>query len=245
MITWVDQLQAWTSLGSTLIALGVAGFVVLQLKQAASALRAQNVSRDIASVLAIWERLDVHWVRFRTADREEKRRFEFGQLISYYEMACSLFRDEVFSTRASRTLHEHLSEILPNMQRDVSFKTLFEALVTDENTFENIRWFCREHPCRELNREAQLCGANDAGPAVRATEVRFDDDQMWVELEDGRTLGIPLVWFPRLLHGSPEDRAKVSISASGLHWEELNEDISIAGLIAGRGDVTRTGRRAA
>lgn len=74
----------------------------------------------------------------------------------------------------------------------------------------------------------------------RATAVRFDEYSFWVDLEDGRTLGIPLVWFPRLLHGSPELRAKVSISASGLHWDELDEDISIAGLIAGRSDQTRT-----
>lgn len=70
----------------------------------------------------------------------------------------------------------------------------------------------------------------------RATEVRFDDAQMWVELEDGRTLGIPLAWFPRLLHGTPDQRAQVTIGAMGLHWEELDEDISIAGLLAGRGD---------
>lgn len=81
--------------------------------------------------------------------------------------------------------------------------------------------------------------------SVRATEVRFDDAQMWVELEDGRTLGIPLVWYPRLLRGSPELRQKVSISASGLHWEELDEDISIAGLLAGRGDMTRARTKAA
>ncbi len=81
--------------------------------------------------------------------------------------------------------------------------------------------------------------------SVRATEVRFDDAQMWVELEDGRTLGIPLAWYPRLLHGSPAARAQVSISASGLHWEELDEDISIAGLIAGRGDMTKPRKQAA
>ena len=80
---------------------------------------------------------------------------------------------------------------------------------------------------------------------MRATSVRFDDAQMWVELEDGRTLGIPLTWYPRLLHGSVADRAKVSISPSGLHWEELDEDISIAGLLAGRGDMTRANKRAA
>lgn len=81
--------------------------------------------------------------------------------------------------------------------------------------------------------------------SVRATAVRFDDAQMWVDLEDGRTLGIPLVWFPRLLRGTPQQRQQVSISPSGLHWDDLDEDISIAGLIAGRGDVTRPRKHAA
>ena len=81
--------------------------------------------------------------------------------------------------------------------------------------------------------------------SVRATAVRFDDAQMWVELEDGRTLGIPLVWFPRLLRGTPEQRLRFSISPSGLHWDELDEDISIAGLIAGRGDLTQPSKHAA
>lgn len=62
---------------------------------------------------------------------------------------------------------------------------------------------------------------------------------MVVELSDGRVLGVPLAWFPRLLHGAPEQRAKVSISSRGLHWEELDEDISVAGLLEGHGDMTR------
>ncbi|WBX83456.1 DUF2442 domain-containing protein [Sphingosinicella microcystinivorans] len=76
----------------------------------------------------------------------------------------------------------------------------------------------------------------------RATAVRFDDDQMWVELDDGRTLGIPLAWFPRLFRGTPAERARVTISPSGLHWDDLDEDISIAGLLAGRGDRSLTPR---
>ncbi len=75
--------------------------------------------------------------------------------------------------------------------------------------------------------------------------VRFDDYNLWVDLEDGRTLGIPLAWFPRLLHGTPEQRAAVELSRAGLHWEELDEDISIAGLLAGRGDVTSARTKAA
>jgi hypothetical protein len=81
--------------------------------------------------------------------------------------------------------------------------------------------------------------------SARAIKVHFDDAQMWVELEDGRTLGIPLAWYPRLLHGTPELRNRVSISPSGLHWEELDEDISIAGLIAGKADHTLTRKKAA
>jgi hypothetical protein len=68
--------------------------------------------------------------------------------------------------------------------------------------------------------------------------VRFDDDSMWVELDDGRTLGVPLAWFPRLLHGSPAEREQVTLSSSGLHWDALDEDVSISGILAGRGDMT-------
>ena len=75
--------------------------------------------------------------------------------------------------------------------------------------------------------------------SARATAVRFDDAQMWVDLEDGRTIGVPLVWFPRLLRGAPEQRADYFISPSGLHWESLDEDISVEGLLAGRADQAR------
>jgi hypothetical protein len=76
------------------------------------------------------------------------------------------------------------------------------------------------------------------GPSVKATCVRFDDDSMWVELSDGRTLGVPLAWSPRLLRATPEQRANCRVSSRGLHWAELDEDVSVAGLLAGRGDAT-------
>ena len=66
--------------------------------------------------------------------------------------------------------------------------------------------------------------------------VRFDEDSFWIDLSDGRVLGVPLAWFPRLLHATPEQREDVRISPRGLHWEVLDEDISIAGLLAGFGD---------
>lgn len=78
--------------------------------------------------------------------------------------------------------------------------------------------------------------------SVRPTSVRFDEDSFWVELSDGRTLGVPLAWFPKLLSATPAERERVSISTRGLHWEYLDEDISIAGLLAGHGDLTRAGK---
>ena len=78
-----------------------------------------------------------------------------------------------------------------------------------------------------------------------ATSVRFDEHTMWVELSDGRTLGVPLAWFPRLLRATSSERDQVELSRVGLHWEAIDEDISIAGLLAGRGDVTRSAGHAA
>ena len=75
--------------------------------------------------------------------------------------------------------------------------------------------------------------------------VRFDADSFWVDLDDGRTLGVPLAWFPRLLHATPEQRAAGSLSRAGLHWDEIDEDSSVAGLLAGTGDQTRTAKAAA
>lgn len=74
--------------------------------------------------------------------------------------------------------------------------------------------------------------------SISATEVHFDEYTMWVALTDGRTIGVPLAWFPRLLNASPDARGKVEISPFGLHWDELDEDVSIEGLLAGRGDQT-------
>lgn len=72
--------------------------------------------------------------------------------------------------------------------------------------------------------------------SVSPMRVRFDEDSMWVDLSDGRTIEVPLAWFPRLLRGTAEQREQVRMSSHGLHWEALDEDISIAGLLEGFGD---------
>ena len=76
--------------------------------------------------------------------------------------------------------------------------------------------------------------------SVKATRVHFDQDSMWVDLSDGRIVGVPLAWFPCLLHATAEQREQLRISSRGLHWEALDEDISLAGLLAGEGDLTQT-----
>lgn len=73
-----------------------------------------------------------------------------------------------------------------------------------------------------------------------ALKVTFDADTMWVSLVDGRTIGIPLAYFPRLLDAEPAQRPKYLISGggTGIHWEELDEDISVEHLLMGYGDRT-------
>lgn len=81
--------------------------------------------------------------------------------------------------------------------------------------------------------------------SISPTDVRFDDANLWVELEDGRTLGVPLAWFPRLLNATEAQRLSFELSPLGVHWDEIDEDISVSGLLAGRGDQTRKQSNAA
>jgi len=76
---------------------------------------------------------------------------------------------------------------------------------------------------------------------AQATNLHFDSDTMWVDLADGRTLGVPLAYFPRLLRATPKQRDEYVISGggTGLHWDELDEDISVPALLMGIGDRTR------
>jgi len=75
-----------------------------------------------------------------------------------------------------------------------------------------------------------------------ATRVWFDPDSLWVELADGRKLAVPLAYFPRLLGATPQQREHFDLSGggTGIHWEELDEDISVEGLLLGIGDRTRS-----
>jgi hypothetical protein len=71
---------------------------------------------------------------------------------------------------------------------------------------------------------------------VRALEVTVTDDALVVDLADGRSVSVPLVWYPRLFHGTKKERAKWRIIGigEGIHWPDLDEDVSVEGLLAGK-----------
>ena len=77
--------------------------------------------------------------------------------------------------------------------------------------------------------------AVELGVAV-AIQVHVTDDTVSVELSDGRTIGAPLAWYPRLSHGTPNERKSWRLigGGRGIHWPALDEDISVANLLAGQ-----------
>jgi hypothetical protein len=67
-----------------------------------------------------------------------------------------------------------------------------------------------------------------------ATTLRFDEDMMYVTLQDGRLIGVPIIWFPLLHEASPKARQNYESGGGvSLHWPDIDEDISVAGLLAG------------
>ena len=69
----------------------------------------------------------------------------------------------------------------------------------------------------------------------RVAEVKFDDDRPIVDLMDGRTIAVPLAWYPRLLSATPEQRTDWEIAGAGygIHWPQIDEDLSVEGLLRG------------
>jgi hypothetical protein len=71
--------------------------------------------------------------------------------------------------------------------------------------------------------------------SARAGNVAVTDIELTVSLTDGRTISVPLAWFPRLVDGSPDQRARWELlgDGEGIHWPDLDEDLSVAGLLRG------------
>ena len=76
---------------------------------------------------------------------------------------------------------------------------------------------------------------SEISPGARVKNVEFTDDTLAVDLIDGRTIIVPLVWFPRLLEASVADRLNWRIAGGGygIHWPDLDEDLSTEGLLRG------------
>jgi Protein of unknown function (DUF2442) len=76
---------------------------------------------------------------------------------------------------------------------------------------------------------------NEPRPGEAVENVRLDYHNLIVDLADGRTISVPLAWYPRLLHATPEQRARWEICGGGfgIHWPELDEDLSTQGLLQG------------
>jgi hypothetical protein len=72
-------------------------------------------------------------------------------------------------------------------------------------------------------------------PGARVMNVSSTDDLLVVELEDGRTISVPLTWYPRLLHASQKDRDDWQVAGGGfgIHWPTIDEDLSVDGLLRG------------
>lgn len=143
MSEWTDKVQAVSSIASLFISLGSTALVVFTLKQTTGALKNQNQSNDTSTVLSIWEKIDDHWIRFRNASDNDKN-FEFGQLISYYEMVCHLFRSESFKTKSSDTLFRHLHDILSFISSNKDMKAMLDELKSHPDNCENILWLCSQ-----------------------------------------------------------------------------------------------------
>jgi hypothetical protein len=71
---------------------------------------------------------------------------------------------------------------------------------------------------------------------VFAEAVTFSDESLIVQLDDGRSISIPLAWYPRLLHGTLDERRNLELigDGEGIHWPDLDEDIIVEGLLAGK-----------
>ncbi len=88
-------------------------------------------------------------------------------------------------------------------------------------------------------------GTNSSYNSAQAKDVSFDADNMWVALVDGRQLGIPLAYFPKLAEATQTQRKKYVLSGggTGIHWEELDEDLSVQGLMGEKIVSTTKGTR--
>lgn len=91
-----------------------------------------------------------------------------------------------------------------------------------------------------VNNSKKTNGMSTLTIEASAKKVWFDEYNMWIGMTDGRQLSVPLEYFPRPNNANPEQREKYVLSGNGtgIHWDELDEDISVQGLLLGKRDFT-------
>ena len=110
---------------------------------------------------------------------------------------------------------------------------------------KSLKWRSLLHSPRDDHKTLEVSAIISASmPTVLAIELRMvsaqsvnvTDDALIVDLSDGRTVSVPLAWFPRLMHGTSEERNKWRLigGGEGIHWPDLDEDISVENLILGK-----------
>jgi uncharacterized protein (DUF433 family) len=137
--------------------------------------------------------------------------------------------------KAGHTLSEFLDDF-PSVSRDQALAALEEAQAALLRDAERRNLELPEtDSIKEL---ARFWDSHEATETLepRARTVTLDEEALKVDLVDGRTLIIPLTWFPCLWHGTPAERENLEISGDGafLHWPDLDEDLSVAGLLSGQ-----------
>ncbi|MCX7012591.1 MAG: DUF2442 domain-containing protein [Candidatus Sumerlaeota bacterium] len=113
---------------------------------------------------------------------------------------------------------------MPTVLREGPYRFFFVSLDRDEPPHVHVR---RENMVAKLAIDLE---------EARARSVAVTDEALTVDLVDGRTIIVPLIWYPRLWHGTTEERDRFEIVGDGayLHWPDLDEDLTVAGLLAGR-----------
>lgn len=84
--------------------------------------------------------------------------------------------------------------------------------------------------------------SNNPGERVKSVSFPEGQETLSVELVDGRTISVPLVWYPRLLHATPQQRSNWQVAGGGfgVHWPQIDEDLSTEGLLRGEPAPGRT-----
>ena len=107
-------------------------------------------------------------------------------------------------------------------------------MATVEENYERLKGLePRIWRCYEMNGTSSVMVALSL---PRITSASVTDDTLSVDLEDGRTISVPIGWYPRLAHATPAERTNMKISGAGfgLHWPDLDEDIGIEGILLGK-----------